>query len=214
MIDWDVNPKTTALINIDLQNLFVEGYSISSPNGPFVVDQANRLAVVCRAAGIMVIHTAQENRPNGANRGIASDVVLSYMASHQMSHGGVKSGSHAVALSPRLKVDPSDTVLIKPRYGAFTGTDLDLILRARGVDTVIIGGIATNICCDTTAREACMRDYKVFFLSDGTGNRGLGTLTAEQVKAAVLASMEFAFGQVITVDGMIAKIEKARAAAA
>lgn len=209
MIDWDVNPKTTALINIDLQNLFVEGYSISSPNGPFVVDQANRLGEACRKAGIMVIHTAQENRPNNANRGIASDVVLSYMASHQMPHGGVASGSHAVALSSRLKVDPKDTILVKPRYGAFTGTDLDLILRARGIDTVIIGGIATNICCDTTAREACMRDYKVFFLSDGTGNRGLGELTAEQVKAAVLASMEFAFGQVITVDGMIKKIEKA-----
>ncbi len=206
MIDWDVNPKTTALINIDLQNLFVEGYSISSPNGPAVVAQLNRLSAAARTAGLMVIHTAQESRVNGTNRGIASDVVLSYMDSHQMPHGGIKNGSHAVALSPRLTVEPSDIVLIKPRYGAFTGTDLDLILRARGIDTVIIGGIATNVCCDTTAREACMRDYKVFFLSDGTGNRGLAHLSADQVKAAVLATMEFAFGQVITVDRMLDKI--------
>ena len=172
MIDWDVNPKTTALLNIDLQNVFVEGYAISSPNGPAIVAQMNRVAAACRKAGVMVIHTAQETRADGANRGIASDVVQSYMASHQMpSHGGIKSKSEAAALSPRLKVEPSDVVLVKPRYGAFTGTDLDLILRARGIDTVIIGGIATNVCCDTTAREACMRDYKVFFLSDGVGNQ-------------------------------------------
>lgn len=207
MIDWDVNPKTTALLNIDLQNVFVEGYSISSPNGPEVVAQMNRVADACRKAGIMVIHTAQETRADGANRGIASDVVLSYMASHQMPyHGGIQSKSEPAALSARLKVEKSDVVLIKPRYGAFTGTDLDLILRARGIDTVIIGGIATNVCCDTTAREACMRDYKVFFLEDGTGNRGLGDLTADQVKKAVLTTIEFAFGQVLSVDRMLAKI--------
>lgn len=207
MIDWAVNPKTTALINIDLQNVFVEGYSISSPNGPEVVAQLNRLSAAARKAGMLVIHTAQQNRADQSNRGIASEIVVSYMKSHNMASGGVTAGSQAAALSDRLVVEPSDVVLIKPRYGAFTGTDLDLILRAKGIDTVIIGGIATNVCCDTTAREANMRDYKVFFLSDGTGNRGLANLTADQIKAAVLATLEFAFAQVITVDGMIAKIE-------
>lgn len=207
MINWTIDPKKTAYINVDLQNVFVEGYSISSPNGPFIVEQANRLAAVCRAAGIRVIHTAQETRADQSNRGIASDIVISYLNSHGMERGGITAGSDAVKLSPRLDVQPSDTVLIKPRYGAFTGTDLDLILRSRGIDTVIIGGIATNVCCDTTAREAAMRDYKVFFLSDGTGNRGLGNLTADQVKTATLATLEFAFAQVITVDGIIAKIQ-------
>ncbi|MBL8644304.1 MAG: cysteine hydrolase [Rhodospirillaceae bacterium] len=211
MIDWPCNPKTTALLNIDLQNIFVEGYSISSPNGPEVVAQMNRLAAVCRKAGVLVIHTAQQTRADMSNRGVASDIVISYLASHGLERGGIKAGTHAVALSERLVVDPADIVLIKPRYGAFTGTDLDLILRAKGIDTVIIGGIATNVCCDTTAREACMRDYKVFFLSDGTGNRGLANLTADQVKAATLATLEFAFAQVLSVDEMIGKIEdKAR----
>jgi ureidoacrylate peracid hydrolase len=206
MIDWSVDPRKTAYLNVDLQNVFVEGYSISSPNGPFVVEQANRLAAACRRAGILVIHTAQETRADQSNRGIASDIVLSYLKSHNMEPGGIKAGSDAVKLSPRLHVAPEDVVLIKPRYGAFTGTDLDLILRAKGIDTVIIGGIATNVCCDTTAREANMRDYKVFFLSDGTGNRGLANLTPDQVKAATLATLEFAFAQVLTVDAMIEKI--------
>jgi ureidoacrylate peracid hydrolase len=206
MIDWLVDPKKTAYINVDLQNVFVEGYAISSPNGPFVVEQANRLAAACRTAGILVIHTAQETRADGSNRGIASDIVGAYLASHNMNRGGIAAGSDAVKLSPRLKVEPGDIVLVKPRYGAFTGTDLDLILRSKGIDTVIIGGIATNVCCDTTAREANMRDYKVFFLSDGTGNRGLANLTPDQVKAATLATLEFAFAQVLTVDAMIEKI--------
>jgi nicotinamidase-related amidase len=210
MIDWPVDSKKTAYLNVDLQNVFVEGYDISSPNGPFVVEQANRLAAACRAAGVLVIHTAQETRADMSNRGIASDIVISYMQSHGMERGGIAAGSDAVKLSARLDVQPSDIILIKPRYGAFTGTDLDLILRRKGIDTVIIGGIATNVCCDTTAREANMRDYKVFFLSDGTGNRGLGTLSADQVKTAVLATLEFAFAQVITVDAMIAKIQAAK----
>ena len=65
-------------------------------------------------------------------------------------------------------VGKNDILLEKPRFGAFHGTDLDLILRNRGIDTVIITGICTNICCETTAREANMRDYKVFFISDAT----------------------------------------------
>ena len=206
MIDWSINPKTTALINVDLQNVFVEGYSISSPNGPAVVAQLNRLSAVARKVGILVIHTAQETRADQSNRGIAADIVQSYMKSHNMERGGITAGSDAVKLSSRLEVASSDIILIKPRYGAFTGTDLDLILRAKAIDTVIIGGIATNVCCDTTAREANMRDYKVFFLSDGTANRGLANLSAAQVKAATLATLEFAFAQVITVDGIISKI--------
>jgi len=204
VIDWPVNPEKTALINVDLQNVFVEGYDISAPDGPACVDRLNRLSAVCRAHGIMVIHTAQEPRADGSNVGIAAEVVMSYLNDHDISRGWL---GKPVPLSPYLEVEDSDVVLIKPRTGAFTGTDLDLILRTNGVEAVIIGGIATNVCCDTTAREASMRDYKVFFLSDGTTSRGLGDLSAEDIKKAVLETIRFAFGQVLTVDEMIAKVE-------
>lgn len=151
MIDWFINPKTTALINVDLQNVFVEGYSISSPNGPAVVAQLNRLSAVARKVGILVIHTAQETRADQSNRGIAADIVQSYMKSHNMERGGITAGSDAVKLSSRLEVAPSDIILIKPRYGAFTGTDLDLILRAKAIDTVIIGELRP-MCVATPPR--------------------------------------------------------------
>ena len=70
----------------------------------------------------------------------------------------------AAALHKELVVDPADILLEKPRYGAFHATDLEMILRTHGIDTLIITGIATNVCCETTAREAMVRDFRVFFL--------------------------------------------------
>jgi nicotinamidase-related amidase len=64
-------------------------------------------------------------------------------------------------------VDARDVLLEKPRHGPFQSTDLELMLRSRGIDTVIISGIATSVCCETTARKAVSRDFHVFFLIDG-----------------------------------------------
>jgi hypothetical protein len=62
----------------------------------------------------------------------------------------------------------TEAALLAPfAFGAFHGTDLELILRLRGIDAIIIAGIPTNVCCETTARKATVRDFHVFFLSDG-----------------------------------------------
>jgi len=207
MIDWPIDPARTALINVDLQNVFVEGFEISATDGPDVVQRLNKLSRVCREHGMMVIHTINELRDDGSNRGIAAEVVTAYLQSTGANRrGGITAGTDGAKLHDSLEVEPSDVLLTKPRFGAFTGTDLDLILRSNGINSVIIGGIATNVCCDTTAREANQRDYKVFFLSDGTGNHGMQGLSAEEIKAATLAAVRLAFGQVLTVDETIGKI--------
>jgi len=208
MIDWPLDPARTALINVDLQNVFVEGFDISATDGPEVVQRLNKLSRVCRDHGMMVIHTINEIRADGSNRGVASEVVTEYLQSTGTNRkGGISAGSDGAKLHDSLEVEPSDVLLSKPRYGSFTGTDLDLILRTNNIEAVIIGGIATNVCCDTTAREANQRDYKVFFLSDGTGNHGMQGLSAEVIKDATLAAVRLAFGQVLTVDETIAKIK-------
>ncbi|MGY8962597.1 MAG: cysteine hydrolase family protein [Rhodospirillales bacterium] len=208
MIDWPLDPARTALINVDLQNVFVEGFDISATDGPEVVQRLNKLSRVCRDHGMMVIHTINEIRADGSNRGVASEVVTAYLQSTGTNRkGGISAGSDGAKLHDSLEVEPSDVLLSKPRYGSFTGTDLDLILRTNNIEAVIIGGIATNVCCDTTAREANQRDYKVFFLSDGTGNHGMQGLSAEVIKDATLAAVRLAFGQVLTVDETIAKIK-------
>jgi ureidoacrylate peracid hydrolase len=106
-------------------------------------------------------------------------------------------------------VDPCDILLDKPRFGAFHGTDLELILRCRGIDTVIISGIATNVCCETTAREAMVRDFHVFFLSDGTATSAMGSASAAELQKVTLATLGFLFAQVLTVNEMIEKIRSA-----
>ena len=88
-------------------------------------------------------------------------------------------------------------------------TNLELLLRRRGIDTIIITGIETNVCCDTTVREAMVRDFRVFFLSDGTTTGGVQGLSREEVQRATLATMGMLFAQILTVDEMIQKIESA-----
>ena len=208
MVDFAVVPERTALINVDLQNCFVQGYPISAPDGPVVLERINRLAAVCRAAGILVIHTSHVLRPDGSNTGVLGEMAP------PVKEGILNKGSESAALHTGLVVDARDILLDKPRFGAFHGTDLELILRSRGIDTVIISGIATNVCCETTAREAMVRDFHVFFLSDGTTTFGLGNASAAELQKATLATLGSLFAQVLTVDEMVQKIRHAARTAA
>jgi ureidoacrylate peracid hydrolase len=196
MVDFLVVPERTALINVDLQNVFVKG----TPDGLQIVDRVNRVAAACRAAGILVIHTSHVLRPDGTNLGVLGEVAP------QVKKGFLNRGTESAALHTSLVVDQSDVLLEKPRFGAFYGTDLEVILRSRGIDTVIISGIETNVCCDTTAREANARDFHVLFLSDGTSTAGLPSTSAPELQKATLATIGMLFGQVLTVDELMQKI--------
>lgn len=202
-MEFEVVPERTALLNIDMQNCFVQGYPISAPDGLTILDRINRLSDVCRKAGILVIHTRLVLRPDGSNTGVLGEMAP------PVKEGLLNKGSEASALHKGLGVDSKDILLDKPRFGAFHGTDLELILRTRGIDTIIISGIATNICCETTAREAMVRDFHVFFLSDGTTTFSMGDASADELKKASLATLGFLFAQVLTVEEMIQKINRA-----
>lgn len=203
MVDFTIDPRRTALINVDMQNCFVEGYPISAPRGPQVLGRINRLIDVCRASGVTVIHTAHVVRPDGSNLGVMGDILP------PVKSGVINEGTESAALHERLNNQVPDIVLKKPRFGSFHGTDLELILRSNGIDTVIISGIATNICCETTAREANARDFRVLFLSDGTETFDMNSMTAAELQRATCATLGFAFAQVLTVDEVIAKVRRA-----
>ena len=196
-------PERMALINVDMQNCFVAESPNSASDGLAVLDRINNLAAVCRTAGILVIHARHVLRPDGSNMGVLREVVA-------VKEGMINQGAASAALHEGLVVDAHDILLDKPRFGAFHSTDLDLILRTRGIDSVIITGIATNVCCETTAREAVVRDYQVFFLSDGTTTFGMGNATGAELQKATLATLGFLFAQVLTVAEMIQKIKDNR----
>ena len=101
--------------------------------------------------------------------------------------------------------------LEKPHFGAFHDTALETELRSRGVDTIVISGIETNVCCETTAREAMVRDFRVFFLSDGTTTAGVPGLSRDEVQRASLATVGQFFAEVVTVNDMAERIQAAAA---
>ena len=202
MVDFPIVPEKTALITIDFQNLFVEGYAIAAPTALEAIELTNRLAGVCRTANIAVIHIAHQLRPDHSNMGVLADVVPT-IRSERLLTGGAPSAD----LHPALDIQDSDWIVIKPRIGAFTGSDLELILRARGIDTLIFAGVATGVCVDTTARQAALLDFKTIMLSDGTATSGMEGYSAEELQRMTLAIFNMNFGQVATVDDVIRKIE-------
>jgi ureidoacrylate peracid hydrolase len=97
-----------------------------------------------------------------------------------------------------LKPKPEEVIVTKHRYGAFESTDLDLVLRSRGIRSVIMTGVATNVCVETTARQAFLRDYYVVFTNDCTA------AYAQQDHDATLRNIGRFFGQVVASDEVMA----------
>lgn len=94
----------------------------------------------------------------------------------------------------QIKPLPEEVIVSKHRYGAFESTDLDLVLRSRGIRTVIMTGVATNVCVETTARQAFLRDYYVVFTSDCTATY------SQAEHDATLHNIDSFFGAVVTAD--------------
>lgn len=203
MPDFVLNPATTALINVDMQRCFVEGTPLASPRGLDLARQVNWLTATCREAGITVIHTRGWLLRDGSNVGSVADLVPAFIRDFYTE------GAPTAEIHDAVVVEESDVILDKPRYGAFTGTDLESRLRSQGIDTVIVTGIATNICCETTAREASQLDFHVFFLSDGTATQDMNGVSADDLQRATCASLGQVFAQIATIDEMIDKIQTA-----
>lgn len=205
MSEIEIDPARTALINVDMQRCFVESSPLASPEGLVVLGRINALAAACRKAGILIVHTRGWMRADGSNLGVMGELVPPFIVALYTE------GSDTAQLHDGLDVRPGDIILDKPRYGAFHATDLELILRSRGIDTVVISGIATNICCETTAREAAQRDFRVIFLSDGTATKDMGGVSAADLQSATCASLGMVFARIAETDQVIRATEAAAA---
>ena len=197
MVDFPVIPARMALLNIDMQGFIVD----ITAGGSDLLERINRLIRVCREKNMLIVHTAHVIRADGSNAGVMGEIAPI------VREGLLNEGSETVELHKDLDIQDNDILLNKPKFGAFYGTDLETMLRYRGIDTVIITGIATNICCETTAREAIVRDFRVFFLSDGTATYDIGDQSAEQLQTATCTTLGFAFAQICTVSEIIEKLK-------
>src|SRR5678816_2935714 len=124
---------------------------------------------------------------------------LTEFATPQMRAGlidSMGSGRPGTKLWPELDVKPDDPIVAKKRFSAFIpgSSDIDALLKSRGIDTILITGTLTNVCCESTARDASMMNYRTVFLSDGTAAPN------DELHNATLTALIELFCDVMTTD--------------
>lgn len=155
--------KKTALLVVDMQNGFLKtGTPIYLPGSERIIPATKRLAEVCRDAGMLVVFTQMYHHypPRGY-----------FFVFPDRKPGGqpyLRDGSEWSEIHDAFKPLDGYTFVRKQRYGSFTNTELEWVLTARGIETVIIAGVTTNVCCFSTAMQAFERGYYVVFMSDCT----------------------------------------------
>ncbi|HVV94168.1 MAG TPA: isochorismatase family cysteine hydrolase [Hyphomicrobiales bacterium] len=201
-----LDPVKTALVVVDLQNVFMlPGMPVEVPAAREIVPNVNRLAEATRAAGGTVVWVSMNLE---GERDAWSVFFAGDRRRETMDELGP--GSHGYALHADLDVKPEDLRIDKRRYSAFIqgSSDIDARLKARGIDTLLIVGTLTNVCCESTARDAMMLNYKVFFLSDANA------ANSDADHNATLATVQRVFGDVVTTDEAIGLLEGGTARAA
>ncbi|MFU0504815.1 isochorismatase family protein [Pseudaminobacter sp. NGMCC 1.201702] len=157
---WQVDKARAALLVHDMQNYFVSAFVPgSSPITP-VIGNIARLVAHCRANGIPVFYTAQNGDQDRRDRGLQADLW----------GPGMSSAPEHQAIIPKLSPQVDDIVLVKHRYSAFQRSNLEVLMRVRKRDQLIITGIYAHIGCMTTAAEAFQRDIEAFFSVDATAD--------------------------------------------
>jgi biuret amidohydrolase len=210
-----IDPAKTAMIVVDMQNDFV------AADAPIEVSAARRMVPklaealkICRDAGIRVIYTAHVHRRDGCDMGLFDDIHPPIA-----NRAALVDGTPGVDIYPELAPAPGEHVIKKHRYSGFFGTDLDIILREWGVDTVVISGTSTENCCHATARDAMFRNYRVAFLSDATAtydypDRGFGSMPNADVHHATLIILAASTAHVMPVADLAARVASGRGSVA
>ena len=174
----------TALLTIDMQKeYFEDGRPLKVPEGQAVLANVIQLQNAARKAGIPLVHVQH----------LSMDPA-----------GGVfVEGSPFVDLMNESGPVDEEKVFVKRYPSAFAGTQLDGYLKELGVDTVIIAGLMSFMCCDTTARDAHSKGYKVLYVKDATAAIDLGDIPAAEVHKVTVAVQGFMFSEVVTTEDIL-----------
>jgi isochorismate hydrolase len=180
------NPAKSALLVIDLQEYFLP---MLSP----IIGNILSLIESCRSKGIKIIYTRhghKDSEDGGMLLNWWGDVITY----------GTDKWNLIKSISPR----ENEPVIDKNRYSAFLGTSLNETLKYRKIEDLIITGVMTNCCCETTARDAFMKDYRVFFVSDATAT------VSEDLHLASLKNLAFGFAHIVDTKKLCGSIENGK----
>jgi ureidoacrylate peracid hydrolase len=205
-----IDPAKTAFVVVDMQNYFMKpGFQGEVPKARAIVPAVNRLAAAVRELGGHVVWVKNATNDTRESWSVFHDWLMTpdrrdrRYASMDLAHEG-----HA--LWHALDVQPDDAHVVKTRFSAFIqgSSDLAAHLRGRGVDTILVAGTATNVCCESSARDAMMLNFKVVMVADA-----LATHTDAEHNAA-LSAFYGMFGDVQTVDEVLVSLTRSESAAA
>lgn len=194
-----IDAGKTALLVVDMQNYFVaEGFASEVPGARQIVPNINRMARALRSAGGTVAYI--QTTAAGVLQTWANYHTYMMLPAHRDRRLAQLDESHdGFRLYAGLEPQPGDLHAKKTKFSAFIAgsSDIDAQLRSRGIVSLLIAGTLTNVCCESSARDAMMLDYRVVMLADGNA-----ALTDEE-HAAALNNVAVYYGDVMTTDEAI-----------
>lgn len=210
-----IDLQRTAVFVIDMQNVFVSkggafdlmGLDIS-PNLK-AVEVVKRIISAARARKVSVMYTVHHHSPDlresgGPNSGYWYTPLLRMEREHpEWKDKSINCGTWGAEIVKELEPREDEIVVVKPRYSAFFGTDLDTILKTFNIKYLAFVGVATNICVESTIRDAYFHDYFPILIPDGAAPAG-PPLTQE----ATIHNVRLCFGWVTTSENFIRALKK------
>jgi nicotinamidase-related amidase len=188
-----LNAGASALLVIDMQKFFLDpGSPTFTCGGPAILPTLKEMIDAFRESGRPVIFTKHVHHPDNLDSGI-----MRWWWNGMCIEGSPESEIHR-DLAPL----PGEKVVSKHRYSAFYGTDLEIVLRCLKIEDLVIGGIMTNLCCESTARDAYYRDFRVFIPVDGTASIN------EEMHRASLLNLAYGFALVARARKIISDLKK------
>ena len=206
----NLNPAATALVVVDMQNAFMmEGVAHTlCRQAQDVVPNINRLARTVRATGGAVVWIQSEFTEETLTswstyfESIPRERLAQRIAS-------LTRGNKGFELWDGLDVQPGDLKVIKERYSAFIqgSSNLEQVLRERGLDTILVTGTTTDVCCESTARDGVMRNFRAIMVTDGNA------AIRDEMHSASLINFYLYFGDIMPTDLLVGCLERNAAAA-
>ena len=180
-----VQPTRAALLVMDMQNVFLNEPAIITENQ---INNINSIIAVAEKVGVKIIYVRHND-----------DAELSQTIVDWWGGDKIEKGSDGWQIISEFDTT-GKTIVDKNQYSAFFKTHLDDILKKENIKDMIITGVMTNCCCETTARDAFMHGYRVFFMNDATAT------SSEELHLATLKNLSFGFAYVQNTQELIEDI--------